>query len=115
MIWVNRRRPNGRECGPSWGRDAERKTFRRQPTRRSMGGTGVPILSTGTGLMAGQRSADHSGPGAAMLDEKLFVVTETGNLWERHWRSDLERGGRGSITADRQSEDHPGPWRGDAR
>ena len=26
-----------------------------------------------------------------MLDEKLFVVTETGNLWERHWRDDLDR------------------------
>jgi hypothetical protein len=24
-----------------------------------------------------------------MLNEKLFVVTDTGNLWERHWRADL--------------------------
>jgi hypothetical protein len=28
-------------------------------------------------------------PGAAMLDEKLFVVVEDGSLWERHWRADL--------------------------
>src|SRR5436853_349405 len=30
-------------------------------------------------------------PGAAMLGEKVFVVTEAGNLWDRHWRPDLER------------------------
>jgi hypothetical protein len=30
-------------------------------------------------------------PGAAMLDEKLFVVVDDGALWERQWRSDLER------------------------
>jgi hypothetical protein len=28
-------------------------------------------------------------PGAAMMNEKLFVVTEDGNLWERHWRGNL--------------------------
>lgn len=27
-------------------------------------------------------------PGAAMLDEKLFVVVDDGSLWERHWRGD---------------------------
>ena len=32
-----------------------------------------------------------TGPGAAMLDSKLFVVTEAGNLWERDWRPDLGR------------------------
>ena len=26
-----------------------------------------------------------------MLNEKLFVVTDTGNLWERQWRTDLNR------------------------
>jgi hypothetical protein len=26
-----------------------------------------------------------------MMDSKLFVVTEPGNLWERHWRADLGR------------------------
>jgi hypothetical protein len=26
-----------------------------------------------------------------MMNEKLFVVTETGDLWERHWRADLGR------------------------
>ena len=30
-------------------------------------------------------------PGAAMLDEKVFVVTDDGTLWERHWRADLGR------------------------
>ncbi|HMM96379.1 M64 family metallopeptidase, partial [Phycicoccus sp.] len=30
-------------------------------------------------------------PGAAMLGEKFFVTTETGNVWERHWRADLGR------------------------
>jgi hypothetical protein len=30
-------------------------------------------------------------PGAAMLNEKLFVVTDDGALWERHWRADLGR------------------------
>ncbi|MFH8249425.1 M64 family metallopeptidase [Microbacterium sp. B2969] len=30
-------------------------------------------------------------PGAAMSNSKLFVVTETGKVWERHWRSDLGR------------------------
>jgi hypothetical protein len=28
-------------------------------------------------------------PGAAMLNQKLFVVTDDGSLWEHHWRSDL--------------------------
>src|SRR5690349_2551368 len=30
-------------------------------------------------------------PGAAMLDEKIFVVTDDGNLRERHWRTDLSQ------------------------
>jgi hypothetical protein len=30
-------------------------------------------------------------PGAAMMDEKLFVGGEDGHLYERHWRSDLGR------------------------
>lgn len=30
-------------------------------------------------------------PGAAMLNEKLFVVVDDGALWERHWRADLNR------------------------
>jgi IgA Peptidase M64 len=30
-------------------------------------------------------------PGAAMMNEKLFVVTDDGSLWERHWRGDLSR------------------------
>ncbi len=30
-------------------------------------------------------------PGAAMMNEKLFVTVEDGALWERHWRPDLER------------------------
>jgi hypothetical protein len=28
-------------------------------------------------------------PGAAMLDQKLFVIVDDGSLWERFWRSDL--------------------------
>jgi hypothetical protein len=28
-------------------------------------------------------------PGAAMMNEKLFVVVQDGSLWERHWRADL--------------------------
>lgn len=34
-------------------------------------------------------SAVTGTPGAAMLEEKLFVVVADGSLWERHWRSDL--------------------------
>jgi hypothetical protein len=30
-------------------------------------------------------------PGAAMLDDKLFVVVADGTLWERNWRADLEQ------------------------
>lgn len=30
-------------------------------------------------------------PGAAMLDEKLFVTVDDGSIWERHWRPDLDR------------------------
>lgn len=30
-------------------------------------------------------------PGAMMLDEKLFVVVDDGGLWERQWRTDLDR------------------------
>ena len=40
-----------------------------------------------------------------MLNEKLFVVTETGNLWERHWRNDLNGLGSGRPRPSRQSED----------
>lgn len=32
-----------------------------------------------------------SSPGAAMINNKLFVVSEDGKLWERHWRLDLNR------------------------
>jgi hypothetical protein len=32
-----------------------------------------------------------TGPGAAMMDEKLFVVVDDGSLRERHWRNDLGR------------------------
>ena len=72
--------------------------------------TGDPTWNAGRGsILTDQQSEDHPGPGAAMLDEKLFVVTETGNLWERHWRSDLERGRVVRSRPTRQSEDHPGP------
>jgi hypothetical protein len=30
-------------------------------------------------------------PGAAMLNEKLFIILEDGALWERQWRTDLGR------------------------
>ena len=33
----------------------------------------------------------RTAPGAAMLNEKVFVVTDDGNLRERNWRSDLSR------------------------
>ncbi|TMQ05922.1 MAG: hypothetical protein E6J91_39405 [Deltaproteobacteria bacterium] len=39
------------------------------------------------GRPGGQRVI--SAPGAAMMDEKLFVVVQDGALWERHWRADL--------------------------
>ena len=52
------------------------------------------------GIWAGGPWEDHgrpgnqkvvAAPGAAMLNEKFFVTTETGNVWERHWRGDLGR------------------------
>jgi hypothetical protein len=33
----------------------------------------------------------RTAPGAAMLDEKVFVATDDGTLWERHWRADLDQ------------------------
>jgi hypothetical protein len=50
---------------------------------------GVEWIWVNHGRPGGQRITQA--PGAAMLNEKLFVVTDTGNLWERHWRADLGR------------------------
>ncbi len=50
---------------------------------------GVEWIWVDHGRPAGERLTQA--PGAAMGDGKVFVVTETGSLWERHWREDLGR------------------------
>jgi hypothetical protein len=43
-------------------------------------------------------------PGAAMMNEKLFVVVDDGSLWERHWHNDL---GRWAWNDHGRPADHP--------
>lgn len=50
---------------------------------------GVEWIWVNHGRPEGQQM--RTGPGAAMLAEKVFVATTTGELWERHWRPDLGR------------------------
>lgn len=56
----------------------------------------APVWRILSGVAEGDWRPDRqrmrTGPGTAMLDEKLFVVTDTGDLWERHWRADLGEG-----------------------